>query len=64
MYACTNASHRDHWRVTVRKANYSRFNGGRRTPSAYSELVCLIDGSVWRTRAVYVDKIRSIDPTT
>lgn len=49
--------HRAAWRVTVRKANYSAFNGGRRTPSAYSEIACGTCGRRWRTRAAYVDQL-------
>lgn len=48
-------NHRADWRVTVYKANYSAFNGGRRTPSQYSELVCLTCGRRWRTKAAYVE---------
>jgi hypothetical protein len=50
-------AHRPHWRVTVRHANYSAFNGGRRTPSDYSEVHCQACGHVWRTKAAYVDTI-------
>ncbi len=42
--------------VIVYKANYSLFNGGRRTPSAYSEVACLNCERRWRTKAAYVDK--------
>jgi hypothetical protein len=48
---------RDHfydWRVVVREANYSAFNGYHRTPSAYSQLRCGGCGRVWRTKAAYV----------
>lgn len=55
MFACRTPQHRSRWRVRVRRANYSAFNGGRRTPSAYSELVCLDCGARWRTKAAYVD---------
>lgn len=50
-------SHRPHWVVTVRKANYSAFNGGRRTPSDYSEVRCPKCSGVWRTKAAYVDDL-------
>jgi hypothetical protein len=53
--ACKEKAHRAQWRVIVRRANYSAFNGGRRTPSAYSLLRCLVCGAAWRTRAAYVD---------
>lgn len=55
--ACRNKGHRSAWRVVVRRANYSAFNGSRRTPSAYSQLHCRECGAVWRTRAAYVDAI-------
>lgn len=40
--------------MSVRQANYSAFNGGRRTPSAYSQLVCMRCRRTWRTKANYV----------
>jgi hypothetical protein len=46
--------HRPAWRVYNRMCNYSSFNGRRRTPSAYSALVCLHCFHVWRTKAAYV----------
>jgi hypothetical protein len=56
--ACARANlHRRHWVVEVRRANYSAFNGGRRTPSDYSQLHCTACGAVWRTKAAYVDQI-------
>jgi hypothetical protein len=55
--ACTNQDHRTRWVVLVRKANYSAFNGGRRTVSDYSELHCRQCGAVWRTKAAYVDEL-------
>lgn len=45
---------RSAWTVDVREANYSAFNGYRRTPSAYSQVRCAGCGSVWRTKAKYV----------
>ena len=45
------------WRVIVRKANYSAFNGYRRTPSAYSDIQCGECGGRWRTNAAYVDSL-------
>lgn len=56
---CTDRkAHRPlHWYVTVRKANYSAFNGGRRTPSDYSEVRCFKCGARWRTKAAYVDEL-------
>lgn len=55
--ACPDKAHRDLWRVTQRKSNMSRFNGGRRTPSTYSEIVCTAPGCLarWRTEAAYAD---------
>lgn len=51
------AYHRGAWLVTVRKANHSAFNGGHRTPSAYSEIWCGTCGRRWRTKAAYVNKL-------
>lgn len=51
---CRNQAHRSAWRVSVRRGNFSTFNGGRWTPSEYSEVICTIDGQVWRTKAAYV----------
>lgn len=59
--ACTNRNHRSAWRVEVRNANYSAFNGGHRTPSAYSQLRCWDCGEVWRTKAAYVDDTPNAD---
>lgn len=47
--ACRDTTHRHV--VTVRNANYSRFSGGRRTPSDYSEVRCLATGAFWRSKA-------------
>lgn len=44
----------EHWRVLDRHCNYSRFNGGRYTPSDYSACKCMTCGAVWRTKADYV----------
>ena len=52
--ACTVRSHRPRWTVAVRQANYSAFNGGRRTPSAYSLVMCEACPTAWRTKAKYV----------
>ncbi|MFH9248208.1 hypothetical protein ACH4LK_22600 [Streptomyces lydicus] len=62
MFACPDKSHRPAWRVEVRNANYSAFNGGRRTPSAYSQLHCTQCNAVWRTRAAYVASIPDAHP--
>lgn len=55
--ACLDRGHRPHWAVTVRKANYSAFNGYHRTPSAYSEVQCSACPTRWRTKAAYVDQL-------
>ena len=56
--ACQNrAEHWTSWRVVVRRANYSAFSGGRRTPSDYSQLVCRACGASWRTKAAYVGQV-------
>lgn len=52
---------REAWRVTARLCNYSMFNGGNRTPSDYSAIVCARElggcGASWRTRASYVGEL-------
>lgn len=55
--ACRERAHRGVWVVTVRKAHYSAFNGGRRTPSAWSQLFCPACSRSWRSKAAYVDTI-------
>lgn len=55
--ACKDKTHRPRYRVLVYRANYSSFNGGRRTPSDYSDLCCDICGVSWRSKAAYVDDI-------
>jgi hypothetical protein len=45
------------WRVLDYKCNYSKFNGSRRTPSAYSAVQCNGCGRVWRTKASYVEEL-------
>ncbi|MFJ9694892.1 hypothetical protein [Kitasatospora sp. NPDC101183] len=52
--ACRNKEHRPHWRVLLRNAHRSAFNGYRLTASAYSEIQCTQCGHVWRTKAAYV----------
>lgn len=60
---CTDRTgHRSTWSVDVRNANYSAFNGGRRTPSAYSQVYCGTCGAVWRTKAAYVDTLPNTRP--
>lgn len=50
------------WRVITRFGNYSKFNGGRFTPSRYSALACGRCGYLWRTDAQYVADVRSASP--
>lgn len=44
--------------VTVRNANFSAFNGRRRTWSRYSQLKCLDCGYLWRSAADGVHRVR------
>lgn len=60
--ACPHRAHRPRWRVVVRQANYSSFNGGHRTPSAYSAVYCLECSKRWRTRAGYVADLPDLRP--
>lgn len=60
--ACREECHRPSWRVVARRANYSAFNGGRRTPSLHSELRCGECGARWRTKAAYVDQTPDVEP--
>jgi hypothetical protein len=53
----TNEERKVNWRVLDHKCNYSKFNGSRYTPSAYSSVTCRVCGSVWRTKAAYVDQL-------
>jgi len=59
--ACRDMTHKHggHWAVIQRKCNYSAFNGYRYTPSDYSAVKCFAPGcgSVWRTKAAYVDEL-------
>lgn len=43
--------------VWTYRANYSAFNGYRRTQSEYSEVRCRKCGKIWRTKAAYVDSL-------
>lgn len=58
--ACKDKGHRagGAWIVVVRRANYSAFNGSRRTPSAYSEIRCLECGASWRSKGQFVRELR------
>jgi hypothetical protein len=58
--ACKEKAHRATWRVITRNASYSAFNGGRRTPSDYSQLTCLTCGVAWRSKAGYVRDLPDI----
>ncbi len=60
--ACLDRTHRPRWRVVVRKANHSTFNGRKRTPSRYSEVKCLACCHTWRTKAAYVDELPDLAP--
>lgn len=50
------------WFVIDYKCNYSRFSGGRRTPSDYSACGCKSCGARWRTNASYVEQILNNKP--
>lgn len=63
MSACTDKAHKPAWRVDVRRANFSAFSGGRRTPSPYSQVRCGTCGAVWRTKAAYVDELPGDRPS-
>lgn len=53
----TTAEKRANWRVVTRKANHSAFSGYRRTPSQYSQIICIRCNALWRTKAKYVDEL-------
>lgn len=53
--ACKDRTHRHV--VTVRNANYSRFSGGRYTPSDYSEIRCMTTGAFWRSKSKLNDSL-------
>ena len=46
------------WVVLDYRCNYSKFNGGRYTPSDYSCIKCLACGAIGRTKAKYVDELQ------
>jgi hypothetical protein len=46
------------WRVWQRNCNHSAFNGYRRTWSEYSQVVCLVCDGNWRTKAMYVTRLK------
>ncbi|MCH3962660.1 MAG: hypothetical protein LKE46_00060 [Clostridium sp.] len=50
------------WRVVVRNGNYSEFESpkGAFHPSKYSSVRCLKCGSIWRTKANYVNELEDI----
>jgi hypothetical protein len=54
---------KDHanWRVRDYKCNYSAFNGYHQTRSDYSSVSCLKCGHWWRTKAHYVDGLKTYD---
>ena len=45
------------WIVIDRYCNYSAFNGGKRTRSDYSGVMCLGCGRHWRTKANYISQL-------
>ncbi len=49
------------WVVRQRRCHHSAFAGYRRTPSEYSEVVCLSCGACGRTKAAYVDFLRDAE---
>ena len=56
--AACNVRDRGHRHVvTARRSNRSAFSGYRWTPSAYSEVLCINDNRLWRTKAAYVDSL-------
>lgn len=46
------------WFIMQYRCNHSSFNGGRRTPSDYSEICCHMCRCVWRTKASFVEILR------
>ena len=50
-------NHKARWRVVQYRCNFSAFNGGHKTPSAYSAIRCLECGRYWRTKASYVERL-------
>lgn len=60
-YSCqSKATHYHRWRVLDRNCNYSAFRGYRLTYSDYSALICLTCGSVWRSKANYIEYLYDI----
>lgn len=61
LYQCqcygTRQERQQHWEIWIYRGNYSAFNGNRFTPSDYSQIVCTRCGSVWRTKAAYVNTL-------
>ena len=45
------------WEIIDYKCNYTSFNGGHYTPSAYSCVHCLECRACGRTKAAYVDEL-------
>lgn len=46
------------WVVLQYKCNYSAFNGGKKTPSDYSHVICNSCGRQGRTKANFVDELK------
>lgn len=53
--------HERAWVIRRYKYNTSAFNGGHYTPSDYSDVECRSCGSIWRTKAGYVDHLKHMD---
>lgn len=53
------ACDREYLVVTIRHGNYSAFGGYRFNWSNYSEIRCLNCGGYFRSKAKYVERIRS-----
>jgi len=56
---CTDHSQ---WRVLDRNCNYSAFNGGHKTWSSYSGMLCLACRCPWRSKSAYVRSTPDISP--
>ena len=50
------------WRVVHYHCNYSAFSGWRKTSSDYSAIECTQCGRAWRTKAGYVESLKTLEP--
>lgn len=50
------------WSIVQYKSNRSAFNGYHDTLSDYSAILCGVCGSIWRTKAAYVDDLPHAAP--